>query len=92
MPGQVAELPHVYTATTSGSVAFSILNEVQNCLHDLGRACTSPVVVAPGITYTLQLPATGNATGYAGALEWSCPGQFPPSTEGSLTFQVQISP
>lgn len=68
------------------------VNDMTPAYTALAGPVTSPVVVAPGVTCILQVPAAGNAAGYAGALEWYCPGQFPPSTEGSLTFQVKISP
>jgi uncharacterized repeat protein (TIGR01451 family) len=50
------------------------------------------VTVAPGITCGLQVPASGNVTGYVGPLQWQCPGVFPPGAQGSVTFEVQISP
>ena len=30
VPGQVVELPHVYTATTSGSVSFALIDQIAN--------------------------------------------------------------
>lgn len=58
VPGQVAELAHVYTATTSGSVTFSILNEVQNpvdgfaanIFQDTDCDGTSDQVIAPELS------------------------------------------
>jgi len=51
----------------------------------------SPVTVANGITCSLTVPAL-NVAGYAGPLQWDCPGSFPAGAEGSVTFDVQISP
>lgn len=51
----------------------------------------SPVAVASGVTCSVVTPAS-NTAGYAGPVEWSCPGTFPPGGTGALTFQVTISP
>lgn len=57
----------------------------------LSSSIPTPVTVVPGVTYSLVAPVT-NVPGYSGPIEWSCPGTFPPGAEGSVTFQVQISP
>jgi len=51
----------------------------------------SPITLANGVTCALTVPSS-NVAGYSGPLQWNCPGSFPPGGEGSVTFDVQISP
>jgi uncharacterized repeat protein (TIGR01451 family) len=56
----------------------------------LSIGITDNVTIAPGVTCTVVTPAGGGSAGYAGPLEWTCPGTLPPGTEASLTFSVRI--
>ncbi len=59
----------------------------------LSAPVTSSTTVAPGLVCALAVPASGvNIAGYAGPLEWNCPGAFPVGAEGSVAFQVTIAP
>ena len=59
-------------------------------------ALNGPVLgatVAPGVTCNVTVPSSGaNIAGYVGPLQWDCTGSFPPGDEGSVSFEVRISP
>ena len=76
----------------SGEPAINVTVKDQTPAYtSLTAPIASPVTVATGVTCSLSVPAV-NIAGYAGPLEWSCPGSFPPGGQGELTFRVTISP
>ena len=69
------------------------VNDATPAWTALSTPVTLTTAIAPGIVCTLAVPDAGNnITGYAGPLEWSCPGAFPAGANGSLSFQVSITP
>ncbi len=69
------------------------VNDATPAWTALSSAVTPSTTVAPGLVCALTTPAAGaNAPGYAGPLEWNCPGAFPVGAEGSVAFQVTIVP
>ena len=67
-----------------------VVNDRTPAWTTLAAPVPSPVTVA-GLSCALAVPAA-NVAGYAGPLEWRCPGSFPPGASGSLTFRVRIDP
>lgn len=57
----------------------------------LSAPISTPVSVGGGMTCSLALPVT-NSAGYTGNLRWDCTGAFLPGAQGSVNFEVEISP
>ncbi|WP_176439139.1 DUF11 domain-containing protein [Puniceibacterium sediminis] len=57
----------------------------------LANAVPSPVDLGGGVTCISSLPGT-DSSGYAGDLRWNCTGSYQPGADGSVTFQIRISP
>ena len=90
--GDTLEYRIIMQNPTQSTLTDVTVNDQIPAYTALSSPIATPIIVAPGITCTLQEPASGNVNGYVGPLKWFCPGQFLPSTEASLTFQVQIAP
>lgn len=57
----------------------------------LSAPVPTPIQVASGVRCALATPSA-NVAGYAGPLRWSCSGAMQPGSQGSVTFDVRISP
>ncbi|MFT6091393.1 MAG: putative repeat protein (TIGR01451 family) [Sulfitobacter sp.] len=57
----------------------------------LATAVPSPVSLGSDVTCSSSTSGSDSA-GYAGNLRWDCTGLFQPGDEGSVTFEVRVSP
>ncbi len=89
--GDTLEYRIIMLNPTSKPMTNVTVNDTVPAYTVLAVPVTTPVTVAPGVTCQLVVPTT-NAPGYAGPLEWTCPGTFPASTQGSVAFRVMIAP
>ena len=88
--GDVLEYRLILSNPGNAPATTVTVNDRTPAWTTLAAPVPSPVTVA-GVSCTLVVPG-GNVAGYAGPLEWQCPGSFPPGASGSLTFQVRIDP
>jgi len=91
--GDILQYRLIMTNPAAGSANNVTVRDTTPAWTALSVPVAASSTVAPGVTCVLSQPAgASNAPGYAGPLLWTCPGAFPPGTEGSLTFQVVIAP
>ncbi|MGY3438863.1 MULTISPECIES: DUF11 domain-containing protein [unclassified Marinovum] len=57
----------------------------------LAEPVPTPVAVGGALSCALAAPAV-NVAGYSGPLRWECSGDYPPASDGSVTFKVRIDP
>ena len=89
--GDVLRYRIVMSNPSSEAAADVVVYDETPAYTALNGPVPSPITLANGVTCALSVPAS-NVAGYTGPLQWNCPGSFPPGGEGSLTFDVQISP
>ena len=91
--GDVLEYRIVLSNPGTSPTTDVTVNDSTPAWTSLATPVTLNTTIAPGIVCTLAVPGSGsNIAGYAGPLEWSCPGAFPAGANGSLSFQVSITP
>ncbi len=89
--GDVLRYRIVMSNPSGNAAADVVVYDETPAFTALNGPVPSPITLANGVTCALSVP-TLNVAGYSGPLQWNCPGSFPPGGEGSLTFDVQISP
>lgn len=91
--GDVLEYRLLVTNPGIGPANDVTINDATPAWTTLNAPIPASTRVAPGIICTLVVPeSSSNMSGYAGGLEWSCPGAFPSGGKGELKFSVVISP
>ena len=91
--GDVLQYRIILTNPGTAPATNVTVNDTTPAWTALASPVTQSTTVAPGIVCALAVPAAGsNVPGYAGPLEWSCPGSFPVGAQGSVSFQVSIIP
>ena len=91
--GDVLQYRIILTNPGTAPATNVTVNDATPAWTALSASVAQSTTVAPGIVCALAVPAGGaNTPGYTGPLKWDCPGAFPVGAEGSVAFQVTISP
>ncbi len=92
--GDVLQYRIILTNPGSAPATNVTVNDATPAWTALSAPVAPSTTVAPGtMICALAVPdPASNLPGYAGPLEWTCPGTFPPGAQGAVTFRVSIAP